>query len=179
MNAGRVQQVDSPLALYDRPANRFVAGFIGSPAMNFVEGSVSNDGGSRSFVSADGTIAIPLPDSVVSSAGANTAVVFGIRPEDVEVGVGESRPGSVAARVDLVEPLGNETFVHASVGGLVVTARCAGRDLPVSGSLVSLRLDPHKAHWFDAETGLSLRASSRESASRPVRETAGGQDGQD
>ncbi|MDF2773607.1 MAG: glycerol-3-phosphate transporter ATP-binding protein [Geminicoccaceae bacterium] len=158
MNAGRVQQVDSPLALYDRPANRFVAGFIGSPAMNFVEGSVSSDGGSRSFVSADGTIAIPLPDSVVSSAGANTAVVFGIRPEDVEVGVGESGPGSVAARVDLVEPLGNETFVHASVGGLVVTARFAGRDLPGSGSPVSLRLDPQKAHWFDAETGLSLRA---------------------
>ncbi|HEX6050256.1 MAG TPA: sn-glycerol-3-phosphate ABC transporter ATP-binding protein UgpC [Gemmatimonadaceae bacterium] len=157
MNAGRVQQVDSPLALYDRPANRFVAGFIGSPAMNFVEGSVSDDGGSRSFVSADGAIAIPLPDSVVSSAGADAAVVFGIRPEDVDVGsADEARPGSVAARVDLVEPLGNETFVHASVGTHVITARFSGRNLPASGSAVSLRLDPLRAHWFDAGTELSI-----------------------
>ncbi len=158
MNAGRVQQVDSPLALYDRPANRFVAGFIGSPAMNFVEGSVSSDGGSRSFVSADGAITIPLPDLVASSAGANVPVVFGIRPEEVEVGGADGgRPGSIPARVDLVEPLGNETFVHASVGTHVVTARFAGRDLPALGSPVGLRVDPLKAHWFDAGTGLSLR----------------------
>jgi multiple sugar transport system ATP-binding protein len=159
MNAGRVQQVDTPLALYDRPSNRFVAGFIGSPAMNFVEGAVAGDGGTRSFVSTDQAITLPLPESVARSAAANAAIVLGIRPEDIALGDASGGPlASIPGRVDLVEPLGNETFVHATVGTHLVTARFSGRDLPASGATVSLRLDPARAHWFDAETGLSFRA---------------------
>jgi multiple sugar transport system ATP-binding protein len=162
MNAGQVQQVDTPLALYDRPANRFVAGFIGSPAMNFLEGTVSGEGG-QSFVSTDQAITIPLPGAVRRVAEPNGSIVFGIRPEDIVIGEGgDGGLVSIPGRVDLVEPLGNETFVHATVGAHVLTARSSVRALPASGAAVSLSLDPAKAHWFDAKSGLAFGARAEE-----------------
>ena len=161
MNAGRVQQVDTPLALYDRPANRFVAGFIGSPAMNFVEGTVSEHRGARSLVTDDGTLSVPLPAAIAASIAAGARIVLGVRPEDIETGdrtVGDGRV-SFSGRVDLVEPLGNETFVHVTVGAHVMTVRVASRDLPHAGTEMGLRLDPAKAHWFDAATGSRLLSS--------------------
>jgi len=158
MNAGRVQQVDTPLALYDRPANRFVAGFIGSPAMNFVEGAVSDDRGARSIVTNDGAFSVPLPPGVAVSIHLGARLVLGIRPEDIETGEGTGPDGRVAfhGRVDLVEPLGNETFVHVTVGAHVMTVRLASRELPQVGTEMGLRVDPGKAHWFDAATGERL-----------------------
>ena len=155
MNAGRVQQVDTPLALYDRPANRFVAGFIGSPAMNFVEGTVSDDRGARSLVTGDGAFSVPLPRQIAASISVGSRIVLGIRPEDLETSDGSARGDvvSITGRVDLVEPLGNETFVHATVGSHVMTVRVASRDLPHAGTEVGLLLDPAKAHWFDAASG--------------------------
>jgi len=172
MNAGRVQQVDAPLALYDRPANRFVAGFIGSPAMNFIEGGIAGrerdastrDEPSPRFLAGDGTFSVALvgiPDAAIRE---DRGIVLGIRPEDVIVGderptgndhsLGEARPVvCVPARVDLVEPLGNETFVHTTVGSYVVTARCTTRALPPVGATVSLTIDVARVHWFDAESG--------------------------
>jgi multiple sugar transport system ATP-binding protein len=156
MHAGRVQQVDTPLALYDRPANRFVAGFIGSPAMNFVEGTISSTDGSRSFVAGDGEFTLPLPSSVASALQGHPRVVLGIRPEDVGEGDRAGQDVGLPARVDLVEPLGNETFVHAAIGAHVMTIRYASRDLPAPGEALMLRLDPAKAHWFDAQSGERL-----------------------
>jgi len=159
MNAGRVQQVDTPLALYDRPANRFVAGFIGSPAMNFIPGVAEGSAGSRhaTFVARDSSLR-----ALVSGTGdvaAGQGIVMGIRPEDIEVvstpgAPDESRgPLAFGARVDLVEPLGNETFVHTTVGSHSVTARSSARQLPPVESTVTLRVDPSRVHWFDLESG--------------------------
>jgi len=156
MNAGRVQQVDTPLALYDRPANRFVAGFIGSPAMNFVDGTISSTDGSRSFVAGDGAFTLPLPSAVASALQGHSRVILGIRPEDVGEGDRAGQEVGLPARVDLVEPLGNETFVHAAIGVHVMTIRYASRDLPAPGEALMLRLDPAKAHWFDAQSGERL-----------------------
>ncbi len=159
MNVGRVQQVDTPLALYDRPANRFVAGFIGSPAMNFVPGVAekTSEPPQVAFVSADGSVRVRMLGIAESVAG--RGAVMGVRPEDIEVtaaagsGDGSRESLSLVARVDLVEPLGNETFIHTTVGSHAVTARGEGRELPEVESSVKLRIDPGRLHWFDAETG--------------------------
>jgi multiple sugar transport system ATP-binding protein len=159
MNAGRVQQVDTPLALYDRPANRFVAGFIGSPAMNFVPGTAEEAPGARqaTFVAADGSVRTPMVGVAENVAG--RGVVMGVRPEDIDVNLAAgSRDGSreslaFVARVDLVEPLGNETFIHTTVGSNTITARAEGRDLPEVESSVTLGIDPRRLHWFDLESG--------------------------
>ena len=166
MNVGRVQQVDTPLALYDRPANRFVAGFIGSPAMNFIPGVAEETPEPRqvAFVAADGSARVRMLGVAQSVAG--RGVVMGVRPEDIEVspaaGSGDGSRESLAlvARVDLVEPLGNETFIHTTVGSHAVTARAEGRELPEVESSVTLRIDPRRLHWFDAESGDRLVWSS-------------------
>jgi multiple sugar transport system ATP-binding protein len=168
MNAGRVQQVDTPLALYDRPANRFVAGFIGSPAMNFIEGQIADppatvDGRDQHeawFVATDGSIAVPWSTKGVRPAR-GARLLFGVRPEDVAVAPISDAAGTardhalvtVPARVDLAEPLGNETFVHTTVGSHVLTARSTSRELPEVGASVRLTIDPARGHWFDLETG--------------------------
>jgi multiple sugar transport system ATP-binding protein len=156
MNAGRVQQVDTPLALYDRPANRFVAGFIGSPAMNFVPGTIEAEGSGRAFVATDGSLRMALAGN---SLPAGRAVVMGVRPEDIAVVPnGEAdRSAVIAARIDLVEPLGNETFVHTTVGSHTITARSTARELPEVGATVELRFDQAKLHWFDPDSGERLQ----------------------
>jgi len=158
MNAGRVQQVDTPLALYDQPANRFVAGFIGSPAMNFVEGTVAE----TSFTSGDGALVIPIAARLATQLPAGRRVVMGVRPEDIAVtqptSVGsasgaDSATVAVPARIELIEPLGNETLVHATAGSHALTARSLERVLLDVGATVSLGIEPAKVHWFDQTTG--------------------------
>jgi multiple sugar transport system ATP-binding protein len=108
MRHGVVQQVDAPERLYRRPANMFVAGFIGSPAMNFVEGTLSNG----SVVLGEYPVPLPAP------SGRTGPVVVGIRPEDVAVG----DAGEVAAQIEITEQLGPEMLVHVDVPGLRLAA---------------------------------------------------------
>jgi len=165
MNAGHVQQVDTPLVLYDRPANRFVAGFIGSPAMNFVDGEIGDTngvtgGGRRAFVASGHSLVVPIASGLAQVAPGRR-VVMGIRPEDLTVAPASSGDslgaGStsvvVAARIDLIEPLGNETLIHATVGSQSMTARSVARELPGVGANVTLAIDTAKTHWFDGESG--------------------------
>jgi ABC-type sugar transport system ATPase subunit len=124
LDGGRVQQIGAPLAVYQRPVNRFVAGFIGTPPMNFV----------------DGPLGLVTP-------GAHGA--WGIRPEDVAV-VPAGTPGSVAAEVALVELLGAHAHLHLDAAGHRLVAVVAGGDAPPAGTSVHLLLDPARAHRFDA-----------------------------
>jgi ABC-type sugar transport system ATPase subunit len=124
LDGGRVQQIGAPLDVYRRPANRFVAGFIGSPAMNFVEGSLG---------------------SMAGEGGAT----WGIRPEDVLL-VPEGTAGSIPAEVALVELLGAHAHVHLDAGGHRLVAVVAGADAPAMGATVHVRLDPARGHRFDA-----------------------------
>jgi multiple sugar transport system ATP-binding protein len=155
MNKGHVMQIDTPINLYERPKNKFVAGFIGNPAMNFANGTVEGSGPER-FVAEGGEWEIALPQSVAARlAGARgRAITMGIRPEDVSVVPG---PGSAAAtasaRLDLVESLGNETFVYASAGRHDVTARVNPQKLPPIGSKIVLAFELERAHFFDAISG--------------------------
>jgi multiple sugar transport system ATP-binding protein len=155
MSKGHVMQIDTPLNLYEKPKNRFVAGFIGNPAMNFANGTIESSVKPR-FVAEGGEWEIDLPASVASrlATARGRAITMGIRPEDVSV-VDGAKPGlaTASAKLDLVESLGNETFIYASAGRHDVTARVSPLKLPPLGSKITLAFDLEKAHFFEAVTG--------------------------
>ncbi len=145
MHDGIVEQIGAPLDLYDRPANRFVAGFIGSPAMNFVEGRIE---GGR-FVSTRG-LAVPLaPDR--GAAGDGRRVVLGFRPEHVRLD-----PEGIPIEVTVIEPTGSETHLMASAAGHPVTCVLRERLAAGPGETVRIALDPALVHLFDADDGHRL-----------------------
>ena len=166
MNKGHVQQIDSPMNLYDQPRNRFVAGFIGSPAMNFVDGTVATSD-SLEFVAEGNAFTFGVPPALAERIQGleGRPLTLGIRPEDVSVVIasgptiflGESTivhpPITAPACLDLVEALGNEVFVYATIGPYSITARIAPQPLPALGKPITLAFDLAKAHFFDRETG--------------------------
>jgi len=166
MNNGHVQQIDTPMNLYDHPRNHFVAGFIGSPAMNFVDGGVIA-GDLLHFVAEGSAFTFAVPPSLAERIAGleNRPLTLGIRPEDVSVAMesgptifaGESTivhpPTTAPARLDLVEALGNEVFIYASIGPYTITARIAPQPLPSLGDPITLAFDLAKAHFFDRESG--------------------------
>ncbi len=149
---GTLQQVDTPRTMYDRPANSFVAGFIGSPAMNLFTLPVDGDGTTHM-----GSFSIPLPRQAAGALSNGTAVL-GVRPEDLRlVESGEGIP----ATVELVEELGSDAFVHASVHGdpgQILVARVDPKNPPHKGEDVSLAPRLDHQHWFDGGSGLRLPA---------------------
>jgi multiple sugar transport system ATP-binding protein len=140
MNAGRVEQIGAPLDLYDRPANRFVASFIGSPAMNFIGGKITADG----FAAAG--ITLPLP---AGASGDNA--VYGIRPEHFELS-----PAGLPATVLLVEPMGSETQVTMTLGEHQLIGVFRERVQARPGSTITVKPDTANIHLFDATTGLRI-----------------------
>ena len=162
MHQGEVQQVDAPLALYARPANLFVAGFIGSPAMNFLDGRLVRRDGLRFVPAADGAAGapIPLPAGWSPPAGGldrllDRPLVLGIRPEHVELSPAGT-PGSFAATVQVIEPLGNETLLYFTVAGHLFVVRGPGVvDAAVDGPL-GLALAGEHIQLFDPDGGRNL-----------------------
>jgi multiple sugar transport system ATP-binding protein len=146
LRAGSVEQQGPPLQLYDRPANRFVAGFIGSPAMNFVDGRTSEDGGS--VVPAG--LARGLPLGRILPAG--RPVQIGLRPEHLR-----PRPGApVDVTVTAIESTGSQAYVLAEQAGQPLVFLEYGRSALKRGDAVSLEIDPGHIHVFDPETGRAL-----------------------
>ena len=150
MNDGVVEQIGSPLELYDHPKNLFVAGFIGSPSMNFLHGAVRRQGNSSS-VSVNETIHLPLPANLVGSEGQK--VVYGIRPEHIAIANGDY---GVPAVVEVVEPTGADTLVFASVAenAFCIAGRARYDFRP--GAKINLRPDLQFVHLFDEQSGRSL-----------------------
>jgi multiple sugar transport system ATP-binding protein len=160
MNSGRLQQADTPEAIYVRPANLFVAGFIGSPKMNLVPAHVS---------SADGRVAVELLGQTVVLEGAvadavarldHGEVVVGLRAEDLRLV--DDAPASYSTRlqgvVDVWEPLGSETYVVLKTGDRTLTARFPPRTAVASGDVVDVALTPAHLHVFDARTERNVLA---------------------
>jgi len=147
MNAGRVEQIGAPLELYDSPANLFVAGFLGSPSMNFIKGRYRREGDGAVVICEDGT---KLPVSAVSSAWNDQSVVLGVRPEHLRLaGEGEGVP----ATVDVVEPTGANIEVFADLAGERVCAVFSERHPFRPGETVALGWDLDQVHLFDADSG--------------------------
>jgi multiple sugar transport system ATP-binding protein len=157
MNMGVLQQVGAPQELYEHPINKFVAGFIGSPSMNFLNLNVQRDNGT--LIMRDENVALPVPDrlrpAVEASGGALTA---GVRPEHFEVGSPTNGAVSLTARVDVVEFLGNEELLHVRLGEHDVVAIVGAAHRIRPGDDVQLSVPVDKIHLFDQEEGSSLRA---------------------
>ncbi|HUV37117.1 MAG TPA: sn-glycerol-3-phosphate ABC transporter ATP-binding protein UgpC [Patescibacteria group bacterium] len=162
MNEGRILQVGTPLDLYDRPTGTFVGSFIGSPAMNFIEGTLGDGEGAAiqtSFTS------IPVPDRFRDAlargvpAGGGRKVTIGIRPEDIYLGAtaGDgARFHSCGASIDVTESLGNEIIFHLRCGELPLVARDSTDRKGSPGENVTISIDLEKMHLFDGESGKSL-----------------------
>ncbi|MGE0708506.1 MAG: ABC transporter ATP-binding protein [Planctomycetota bacterium] len=162
LHGGHVQQVGPPLEVYERPANRFVAGFLGSPPMNFLSGEV-RAGEDGPYVDLGALGALPLPERLREAAPAGTAVDVGVRPEHWSLG-DETLAGGFPGTVGVVEALGAETTVTVDLaGGRALVARLTsepGRPaaVPRPGDAVHLRPDPAHLHLFAAEDGRRLGA---------------------
>jgi len=151
MKDGRIEQVGSPLDLYDHPSNVFVAGFIGSPAMNFVPATLRRQGGSASLLLDDGTT-LAAPRNAGGSDG--QPVVLGTRPEHLRL----ASEGGIASRVVVMEPTGADTFVACRHGNTDMAAVFRERHDFTPGSTIHLVPDLDRAHLFDAGSGARLAA---------------------
>jgi multiple sugar transport system ATP-binding protein len=148
MKDGRVQQIGAPLELYGKPANKFVAGFIGSPAMNFVDVSISSDG----IAETEG-LRLRVPERIQSRSGQR--VTLGVRPEALRIANGTDEH-SFATKVDVVEPLGNEILVNFRAGGVAMVARVDPGVRVKAHDNIRLALDPQRLHFFDAQSEAAL-----------------------
>ena len=151
MKDGRIEQMGSPLDLYDHPANVFVAGFIGSPAMNFVPATLRRSGGSASLELADGS---RLGAPAASGGADGQPVVLGTRPEHLRL----ADAGGIASRVVVMEPTGADTFVACRHGTTELSAVFRERHDFTPGSTIHLVPDLQRAHLFDAGSGMRLAA---------------------
>jgi multiple sugar transport system ATP-binding protein len=149
LRAGHLEQFASPDDIYNRPASRFVAGFMGSPPMSFAKGAVAADG--MSFTMPDGTL-LPCTKKLV----AGTFCEAGFRPEFVHLGT--SGPVTAQARVEILEPLGAETLALIKVGGATLTGRFPPQAGVKPGDTVTVTLDTHRMQIFDTQTGHVLAA---------------------
>ena len=159
MNEGLLQQVGTPQSLYDTPVNRFVAGFIGSPSMNFVEVTVEGSGDDARLV-ASGDWSIPLPAQTRAALGsANTrTLVAGFRPEHLDIGESGPGIGSFRARADVVEYLGNEELLHLNAADRDLVALVGSEHRVRPGDIVNRVVSLEKVHLFDGETGAAMTA---------------------
>ncbi|HVZ39040.1 MAG TPA: sn-glycerol-3-phosphate ABC transporter ATP-binding protein UgpC [Candidatus Kapabacteria bacterium] len=147
MDRGRVQQIAPPMELYNRPVNRFVAGFIGTPGMNFFEGSVTPGDPARFVQSGNAGITIPLAHVPPECAGATT---LGIRPEHL-LATDPSDPLAFTATVEVVETLGNLTFVYFPAGDDLMAAAIHPDHRPSYGDAIHLRAAADRLHYFQAD----------------------------
>jgi multiple sugar transport system ATP-binding protein len=152
MNAGRIEQIGRPLDLYDRPANLFVASFLGSPSMNFAAGVLIDNGANGLALKLEDGSVVPLP-TAPASAKVGAKITLGMRPEHIETG---ATPAGVSMEVEVVEPTGAETHLYGKIGGSSWCVTTRQRSKVVPGERVTLRLPDAHIHLFDTESGRRL-----------------------
>jgi multiple sugar transport system ATP-binding protein len=165
---GHIQQVGSPEVIYNQPANLFVAEFIGSPAMNLfdvtLEGSSLNGDGFKYAISKG------LGDEIRESTTSSN-LVLGVRPEDIDLADTHSED-SIEATVDVVEPVGSDNYIYATVQGQEVTVRVPANVKPSVGETVYITFDESNMHLFDADTSLNVFGKMGRANSRAVESTS-------
>ena len=156
MKDGFVQQVDKPMNLYNFPVNKFVAGFIGSPAMNFIEGKI-NDSNGLKFESVNKKLIISLTAQQTNLLKSHTQkkIWLGIRPEDIHDITDESLKDNYhefEIMLELVEPMGNEAHIFFNIDNVQFISRIPARDIPKTGTTRKLKINLEKLHFFDYES---------------------------
>jgi multiple sugar transport system ATP-binding protein len=149
MKGGVIQQIADPQTIYEKPANMFVAGFIGSPTMNFLTGTLQQANGALALRHGGATLALPgLEQDLRGFIGKE--VIAGIRPETFHAG---QSGGTLTGIVDVVEPTGPDTMVILNIGGQLLTARLGSRDRPKLGETMTLGVDTAAINLFDPQSG--------------------------
>ena len=160
MNKGEIQQVDEPLTIYRRPANKFVAGFIGSPPMNMLSGTIQGELGKLYFRDGGGHVTLEVPEAKCGplTSYIGRPVTLGLRPEDLQENVGQHlRSGhSIEAPVEVVEPMGSEINIYLNLGGQTITARIKADSTPEENKPHVLDVNMNNAHFFDTATELTI-----------------------
>ena len=155
MKDGVIQQIDTPLNIYDKPANTFVAGFIGTPPMNIFKGTLVSEDGKFVFKSGPISVALPADWNIAIESYVGKDILFGIRPEDIgsERATSDANAPSITAKVDVREPMGAEIYLHLDTG---VDSPCVARVEPhldaKVGETITLKLAICAAHMFDPAT---------------------------
>ena len=159
MKDGFIQQVDTPQNLYDYPCNKFVAGFIGTPQMNFLDCTVEAEGDRLYVRCGSDTLPVPANKAEKLASYVGKAVTLGIRPEAIhdDAEFIRANPEMVlSTTVDLAELMGAEIFIYMTVHGSNVVAKVPPRSLYKPGDAITIGLDMSKAHFFDAETEVTI-----------------------
>ncbi len=156
MSQARLQQVGAPQDLYDHPNSKFVAGFIGSPSMNFVNVELSGSGESATLTGPGLTIPLPPAFREAAAGVSGKSFIVGIRPEHLDVVAGPGQAAIAQAKADVVEYLGNEELLHVGVAGTDIVAVVSSDRRVRPGDVVTLHIPLEKMHLFDASTELSL-----------------------
>ena len=159
MKDGHIQQIADPITLYDKPVNRFVAGFIGSPPMNFVKGIVVKKDGK--FYFNEGNFQVKIIDAMVQKVAPylHKEVIFGIRPEDIydKLFVTEAPPeNTIKATCEVIEPMGSEVYLHLNTGKNPLVAKVGGHDRPTLNQDMDLVFDMSKVHFFDKDKDFTV-----------------------
>ena len=161
MNAGIVQQVDTPQTLYDYPCNQFVAGFIGSPQMNFVDAKCNIEGEKVSLTFDNTTVVLPPAKAkkLIEGNYNGKTVVMGVRPEDIDdsqITIETFKDSIIETDVTGYELLGSEVLLYFEAAGVQMTAKVDSRTPARLGDHIKLAIDPEKVHVFDKETELTI-----------------------
>lgn len=156
MKDGLKQQVGPPLGLYFKPANKFVAGFIGSPAMNFIEGDLLSEEGELYFQATGMKLKVPKDKAEPLRKYGKTRVIFGIRPEDLPEAACALPGETVEAVVEVMEPLGCDVFLEVKVGERSLTARAEPTTQAKPHVAICLQPSPENMRFFDIETEKAL-----------------------
>jgi multiple sugar transport system ATP-binding protein len=159
MKDGLIQQTADPIALYDKPVNRFVAGFIGSPPMNFVKGAIIKKNGRLHFN--EGAFQVKIIDAMAQKLApyTNKEIIFGIRPEDIydKLFVSIAPPeNTIRATCEVVEPMGPEVYLHLNTGANTLVAKVGGHNKPQVNQDMDFVFDMAKVHFFDKDTDQTI-----------------------
>ncbi len=157
MNAGRIVQLDSPLAVYDNPADTFVGGFVGTPPMNFLAAQISADGGVPVVNMSGGSF--PLAHDA-AGALVGRKLILGIRAEAIVVEP-DAGDGLVKATVIVVEPLGSHNLLTVKTGEDILKVSTPPHLFPEPDSSVWLRIEPHRIRWMDPDSGTAIHPAER------------------
>jgi multiple sugar transport system ATP-binding protein len=153
MNRGRIQQVGTPLEVYEQPANLFVASFIGTPPMNLVPATLEGGGEGGALVASGLRMPVPAAWRAAAAGRDGLKVVLGIRPENIREAARDGVPATaIRVKVEFVEPLGYEVIVHGRVGDDLLVAKVDPHRAPEMGSEMTLEIEDDAIHLFDAQT---------------------------
>jgi multiple sugar transport system ATP-binding protein len=159
MRDGVIEQQGTPLELFERPASRFVAGFLGSPQMSFLPGSLVAGEGGWSVSLGDGTVTLPVSgDRRLECASDGQSVLLGLRPEHLTRSHGEAAEGTVRhdAAIELVQPTGSRSYATFRLGGSPVIAELQAHDVSRPGQIVPIDINLKRASIFDKQTEKAL-----------------------